>query len=303
MQSCRAFPKLKLADAMSGFYIFAIVLILSTEGWTQNEDPIRIPTQTIPAPPTNSCATDQAVMDAKNDLRESISNIFTQGNYSCGGTSGWSRVAYLNMTDLSQSCPPGLTLRPQTLNNIRMCGRNQPNAGCESTFFNVNGLQYNKVCGRIRGYQAGYTSAFARGPTAHIDSYYVDGVSVTHGFAGSRTHIWTFANSQTEILQAAYIQSLCPCQTPLANQPPPFVGNDYFCESGRHSEYYNTNAFYVFPEHLWDGLGCTLSCCQREYFTKTLPARTTDNIEIRVCGRSEYVYSDSPIDQVEMYVQ
>ena len=31
-----------------------------------------------------------------------------------------------------------------------------------------------------------------------IDSYYVDGVSLTYGGAGSRQHIWTFAAGITE---------------------------------------------------------------------------------------------------------
>ena len=66
---------------------------------------------------------------------------------------------------------------------------------------------------------------------------------------------------------------------------PPFVGGDYFCESG-----YNSNSPVGFHSNdpLWDGYGCTASstCCSFNnppYFTKQLPSPTTDDIEARMC--------------------
>ena len=48
-------------------------------------------------------------------------------------------------------------------------------------------------------YQFGATSAFWQ-YTCGIDSYYVDGVSLTHGSAGRRQHIWTFAAGVSEVV-------------------------------------------------------------------------------------------------------
>ena len=282
---------------MSGFHIIlAIVLLLGAEGHSQNSDPILLsPAQSVPAGSPDSCSTEEDFINVKNDLRESIFTSLNPGNYSCGGTSSWARVAYLDMTDPAQSCPPGWLLR-----GSRMCGRRQDGEpeSCDSALYRTGGLQYSRVCGRIRAYQFGLTHAF-RKPNANIESIYVDGVVLSHGFAGHRVHIWTFAAAKTEAV--IYPDVICPCVTADATQPPPFVGDDYFCESG-NSIVHTARVTYT-SDPLFDGQDCTLSCCQQEYFTKTLPARTTDDIEIRICGRHGKGWLDVPVDQVEIYVQ
>ncbi len=159
---------------------------------------------------------------------------------SCGGTSGWTRVAYLDMTNSSHQCLGDM--EEVTLSGKRVCGRSY-NAydaarSCVSADFSTNSLQYSQVCGRITGYQYGYVYAFhcytypATYPEAHsIDSWYVDGVSVTHGPPGSREHVWTFATGRSEDRAYTYV---CPCapNAPSTIVVPPFVGQDYFCESG-----------------------------------------------------------------------
>ena len=57
--------------------------------------------------------------------------------------------------------------------------------------------QFSKVCGRAVGYQVGGTDAFGYRAHSHsLDSYYVYGVSITHGMP--RNHIWTFAAGLSE---------------------------------------------------------------------------------------------------------
>lgn len=81
-----------------------------------------------------------------------------------------------------------------------MCGRNaSSDFVCNSTFFNVKGLSYTKVCGRIRGYQYGSTFTFLLYTGLNtglntIEKAYLDGVSLTHGPNGKRQHIWSFAS-------------------------------------------------------------------------------------------------------------
>ena len=109
----------------------------------------------------------------------------------------WYPVAYLNMNDSTHECPSNWK---QINISIRACGRpTSTGVKCTSEYFSTRSLQYNKVCGRVIGYQEGSTDAFKRVGTNQqptIDDSYVDGVSVTHGMP--RTHIWTFAAGASE---------------------------------------------------------------------------------------------------------
>ena len=56
------------------------------------------------------------------------------------------------------------------------------NIGCYSAFFPTNGVSYQYVCGRTRGYQKGATDGLhIHTHTESIDTYYVKGLSITHG--------------------------------------------------------------------------------------------------------------------------
>ena len=73
----------------------------------------------------------------------------------CDGRGGWTRVAYLNMTQSGATCPTGLALKKYNNINHGLCGRPNPSrAGCSSTTFSTHGMKYFKVCGQTRGYQS-----------------------------------------------------------------------------------------------------------------------------------------------------
>ena len=172
------------------------------------------------------------------------------------------------------NCPTGLNL---TSYSKRTCGRSHTTSGCSSTTFSVGGLPYSCVCGKIRGYQFGRTGAFFSSNHEGINSYYVEGVSLTHGASGRRQHIWTFASGRSEVTIGLNIPVACPCDTPPHHAAPAFVGNDYFCESGLHSEWDSSqHAGVLFPDDvLWDGQNCisNSTCCQFNdppWFTKNL---------------------------------
>ena len=248
---------------------------------------------------------------AINELHQTVDNIITSSQVPdvCGDNpSGWRRVAFINMTDTSHSCPPGLQL---TSYSKRTCGRvHTTNGGCSSTTFDVGGIPYTHVCGRIRGYQFGTTSAFFPFYNLHknINQNYVGGISLTHGGESARQHIWTFAAGATQIVSGNF-NELCPCLSLGYYVVPPFVGNDYFCEGGLHSPW-NSNFVGVFiPSNvLWDGQNCisNSTCCQFNsppWFTKTLNASTTDNIELRLCTYSVPFSEDIPLELIELYVK
>ncbi len=217
---------------------------------------------------------------------------------SCGSSRGWMRVAHLDMAVPSQQCPSGFRLRTSPR---RMCARTSA-PGCTSVTFPAHGVQYSRVCGRVRGYQ--HTSPDAFYSQQPIDSAYVDGISITHG-QSPRKHIWTFAAAADETRPDQY---RCPCSytaRSYTGRIPLFVGNDYFCDSGSQS-LWGHNLYIYDP--LWDGEGCgpTSSCCQFNappWFCKELPHTTTDNIEVRVCSDQDLADEDTPIDLIELYVQ
>ena len=163
------------------------------------------------------------------------------------------------------------------------------------------------MCGRIRGYQFGATDAFYWASIDQgIDGDYVGGVSLTHGGDGSRQHIWTFAAGLSEAT-IRYPNESCPCDTASYSIVPSFVGDDYFCESGLHSEW--NSVFVLYPNDvLWDGQDCTSTstCCQLNnppWFTKNLPTATTDDIELRLCTDYTPQFDDIPLELIELYVQ
>ena len=222
--------------------------------------------------------------------------------YECGGTGGWRRVVYLDMTNPNASCPSGWQFTSYDSKNL--CGRNTSTAGvaCDSVLFPFTTGDYTSVCGSIRAYQEGQTDAFEPyhdGQVTTIEGAYVAGVSLTHGTP--RQHIWTFAAGIAEYEQSR--DDACPCDASIDIRIPPFVGEDYFCESGDNSG--SPGGFHP-DDPLWDGSGCTLrsSCCSFNnppYFTKQLPNPTSDDIEARLC-RSDSG-DDSPIEFIELYVK
>ena len=166
---------------------------------------------------------------------------------------------------------------------------------CSSVLFPVNGVRYNKVCGKVIGYQRNSMDAFSpydSDQSLDIDDVYVDGVSITHG-ASPRSHIWTFANGLDEVHSGA---GVCPClESGFTGTIPPFIGSDYFCATGSHDKF--TNKWYT-DNPLWDGKGCGANndCCNFNsppYFCKELPQYTTDDIELRVCKNEAGTYTEN----------
>ena len=200
----------------------------------------------------------------------------------------------------SHVCPAGLNL---TSYSRRTCGRAHSGShNCSSTTFSVGGSQYSRVCGRALAYQFGFNYAFLayHWKRQGVDGHYVDGLSLTHGASGSRQHIWTFVNGlfagnrnssssiDCGLLTASsnHQRARCPCDNGNSYPSPPFVGNDYFCESATQSSY--RRIFYP-NATLWDGQVCEGggTCCRFNnppWFTKNFANSTTEDIELRLCS-------------------
>ena len=211
----------------------------------------------------------------------------------CGNITGWTRVAYLNMTQPHATCPPPLVRK--TTAGLTLCHRSK--RGCDRVLYSTLDLSYSQVCGRVRGYQLGAPDAF--NPFFKMQINYVDGVTITFN-SSTNNHIWTYASGVSE---SSTSRHNCPCNQGSAAQSPPFVGDDYYCESSTAS----TKSLYP-SDPLWDGQQCDeleVPCCTHPnmpWFIKTLGVTTTEDIELSVCGNELPTAEDTPLELVELFV-
>ena len=218
----------------------------------------------------------------------------------CGGEGGWTRVAYINMTKLGSTCPEGLELK--TISGLTLCG-NIASYGCDSTIFPALSKNYQKVCGQLRGYQFGITEAFDPYTYAQdkiLDELYLDGASITYG-SPPRTHIWSYAAGLSD--QGSNTRR-CPCNYHSSAGSPPFVGNDYYCETGG-GDLSELNVLYD-NDPLWDGELCTnleSTCCTNPdmpWFTKSFNTTINEDIELRLCHAG--TYREILLEIIELFV-
>ena len=116
-------------------------------------------------------------------------------------------------------------------------------------------MRYNRVCGRIKAYQYNRPGAFHpyySNRNLGIDDAYIDGISLTHG-SSPRKHIWTFAAALDETICDRYVCSCNRPDIPYTGAVPPFIGQDYFCETGNR---YPVRDYFYSADPLWDGQGC-----------------------------------------------
>ena len=236
------------------------------------------------------CLTPQEQDSAHQAIREYA--LALQPKSECGDGL-WTRVAYLNMSDPMQSCPPAW--RDRSADGVRVCGLPAGLANqCKTNIYFTHGQTYTRVCGRVIGYQFGHTDGFRSDQT--IDEPYVDGVSITHG--SPRSHIWTLAADRDEYFND------CPCEAG-GESAPPFVRDNYYCESGHNGTEYPNMELYT-SDPLWDGAGCKSegSCCSTApWFTVDLVSSTSDDIEVRICSNYYEREEDTPIHLLELYIQ
>ena len=244
-----------------------------------------------------------------SDEVENIRRIIGSLNFVPGCGNGlWYPVAHLNMSHPSQQCPSNWS--EYSSSGVRAC-RRQPSRSngsipsCDGVLFSI-GRQYNRICGRVLGYQLDSVNAFtdpivpefvstARAIDGTIDGAYVDGMSITHGLP--RNHIWTFAAGN----HPNALEYTCPCIYNCTGPgPQQFVGNHYFCES--------SSGTFTPTDKLWDGQQCSdqgtyCNTASLPWFIRDLPNSTSDDIEVRICGDENTANEDTPVELVEIYIQ
>ena len=234
------------------------------------------------------------------------------GEVYCGSArDGWRSVANLDMSETGASCPPDFQL--ENKDGIKGCRRPQKSGEyCSSVSFPSGGI-YNEVCGRVIGYQYGYSGGI--NPIGHpdnIDRAYLDGVSITRG--SPRTHVWSFVTAHNEVQDiSSDNRHLCPCSEdsyPLYDQLPGFVGDDWFCESGASTSPTQGSFFYN-NDPLWDGNQCSAlePCCStrgQPWFHKVFNTASSEDIELRACDNNANfgnTGTDTIVALYEIYVR
>ena len=233
-------------------------------------------------------------------------NIYCNMERLCSTEGGWTRLAYLDMSDNTQNCPSGL--QAWFTGGIRVCRREGNDAGCRSIKFPTNGISYTQICGRVIGYQKGTTDG-VNTDINNINYAYIDGVSITRG--SPRQHVWSYISGLTSHPTSS--QSLvCPCNSNAGtnNKVQEFVGEHHYCESGSTKKNTGNNYFNI-SDPLWDGNDCLsreAPCCSspnmlpwffRDYGNAT---SYTDYLELRVCGDQVWSNEDTPVQLYEIYV-
>ena len=82
-------------------------------------------------------------------------------NNGFGQSGGWMRIANMDMRKIQTQCPPGLVYN--VTEERRLCRKPSLAPGCSSTTFSTQGVRYEKVCGKVIGYQ--YYQPYGFGPS------------------------------------------------------------------------------------------------------------------------------------------
>ena len=276
--------------------------------------PARPPATTLETSDT-ACPSDSSVDE---EVRKTKAMLGTETWFrpcDCGGP-GWEKIAFYDFSQ--QQCPPDFTRLYGQFNNVSCVTTNRALRTCKlkqpiqfysyysSLPLPVQGRSYSSVCGRVRGHGYGFAFRNAIACNFSLEQVYVDGVSLTHGPAGRRTHIWTFAAADAD--GDPYTPYNCGCSNTNKNwthATPGYVGDDYFCDSNGHFTEgggYETDL----DDDLWDGEGCgsSSSCCEWKdppYFCKHLHNTTSEDMEIRLF--LNYLFITPTVSLIEIFVK
>ena len=221
----------------------------------------------------------------------------------CGGhKGGWTTIVKLD-TSKGDSCPSAWT-RISASGKV-VCRSWSDSSGCYSAIFTTYNITFNKICGLVKGYQKGTPEAFhsTEFDTKSINDHYVDGVSITLGYP--RKHVWTYAAGLSDDGNEQIHN--CPCAVTPGPDPPAFVGDQYYCESGDTGSY-DFNGYYI-SDVLWDGNGChhaDNNCCTNPgmpWFFRQFSRSRQDYLEARICTSEGFTNEDILVESIELYIQ
>ena len=134
---CVISQTIHLPSVMGTLVNFICIVVASFAIQAQRADttlPLAYPAQVLQGDGSQTCPTEEQEENTRKEI-ENATLILLQDsvvpllqNFSCGGSTGWRRVAYLNMSDPSQQCP---SVWREYTTPYRVCGRNSTTGSCE----------------------------------------------------------------------------------------------------------------------------------------------------------------------------
>ena len=240
-----------------------------------------------------------------SNLPPRLMMCFLRGHDKCGD-GVWMRISYFDTHQPLAECPD--PLMRLVVGGNSYCLQQTAN-GCDSVFFDVLGTNYSEICGMIMAKQYSHINAFGNAPSgATVDDAYAEGILITLG--SPRQHVWTYVVADVANPPVEYThRDICPCTGHAsAPQPPSFVGNDYYCDSGNDGDD-DALEKQLYNKTLWNSEGpiCSASatCCEnpdQPWFRKKLDASVNDNIELRWCA-DEDLREGTATERVELYIR
>ena len=263
---------------------------------------LAVPTVNVmPSYRANCPEIEEVMQQIRRNISDSLSELFSTSVPECGNGL-WYQVAYLNMTDPSQQCPPSWS--EYNTSGVRACGRPASSGeSCPATLYGFN-RQYSRVCGRVIGYQVESPDGFYQFHVVHgLNRGYMDGISITYG--DPRHHIWSYVAGAYES-RSDHTLSNCPCSSAPAPGIGPqtsIVGSNFYCKSGNPTDSFPVVGIFT-SDQLWDGEQCEGTCCSDTksppWFSVQLPTQTSDRIEVRICADEPTSNEDVLIELLEI---
>ena len=225
---------------------------------------------------------------------------------SLGLGASWMLIADV---DASVTCPDGWDRAE--VNETYFCQATSNDAGCYSAYFDIpSETPFIKMMGFVIGYQKGTTDGFEGSQhNAHgINGPYVDGVSITLQQPPyyPRTHVWTYAIGYSKYLSAP--NNNCPCAVTPGPDPPSFVGEHYYCQSGSASFPHNDTYYTDAPLYL--GVDCNNdkdNCCANvglPFFFRRFPTPLQyKQVEVRICTNEEFPEEAALVEALMLFIK
>ena len=76
------------------------------------------------------------------------------------------------------------------------------------------------MCGYIKGFQYRNPNTFNSSIFGNVSlkSWYIDGVSLTHGSPGATNHVWSFVNAWYDVdVPTEHLNYTCPCTVEISS--------------------------------------------------------------------------------------
>ena len=115
--------------------------------------------------------------------------------------------------------------------------------------------------------------------------------------------MWTYVSGYTDDLSHPELN--CPCAATPGPDPPAFVGDHYYCESGATGQVGNE---YFTADILWDGYGChhaNNNCCTNAdmpWFFQQFSRSVNDIVAARIC-HSAFGHGITLMKGTKLYIQ